>query len=178
MKKLIAITIAAVMLFAYSVARADTVTGNVDMTINVDYVFGFDITGGQAITGTVVPFDPDNPDGYTRTIGGIVDIRAHTNLGQPWRIGASSSGLPGLVAPHIIPASIIMVNSWQAPVDGDGTCVDPAVSLAVPLTIYTNGLTELSDTDVPFAMGVSVDVPWEQETDSYQGIITLTMTSD
>ena len=177
MKKLIAITIAALVLFACSTAKADTVAQDINMEILVDYVFGFDITSGGSISGTIEPYDPDNPD-YTRTVGGVVEIRAHTNLGLPWHIDASSAGLPGWTAPNIIPASIIMVSSWQVPGDGDGAVQGDPVSLATPVAIYTNGPTELSDTDVPFGMGVSVDVPWEQATDTYQGVITLTMTTD
>ena len=177
MKKLIAIGIAVMMVFACGMAKAETATDDVSMQITVNTVFGFEITNGGTIEGTVLPFDPANPDGYTRTVGGSVDIRAKTNLGVPWVFSASSTGLAGW-AGNSIGSDLIMVKSWQIEGDGTGGVVDPAVPLVGSVDVYTPGSDEYSDLDVPFSMSLEVDVPWEQPTDTYQGTVLLTMTTD
>lgn len=179
MKKLVALGIALIMVFAYGTAKADTATADVSMEVIVDTVFGFNITSGGTISGAVLPFDPANPDGYTRTVGDVVDIRAHTNLGLPWHIDASCDGLAG-GAGNSIGSDLIMVDSWQIEGDGDGWVIpgDEGTKLVGDVTVYSSGPTESSDVDVPFSMSLKIDVPWDQPTDTYQGAVLLTMTTE
>ena len=176
MKKLIAISIAAIMLLAVSgTANALSASETVGITLNLTDVF------------SLVVHEADQPDtdkllelgqlDEGATGGSNLEVICGTNQGNAWTVTVLGEDLTNAGATETITVDNITFTPWA----GGGDAGIGSLGTAGPMTIadqlvYTADPTEYSDTWVTVMCGVSVFVPYGTVSDYYGGDLTFTMT--